>query len=143
MKTIQTYFLNYSEFHDRVTRQATSDRQQDVCWLQVCTWHDHPHITGSPLLVHGFTVKLSPCQCSHSSPAGQIATCLYGHSKCYSVPRLDFLVRCSCHASDILNGVIESLYLDPNSPSLVTLVASSLPDPSSPAWNVAAFNSNS
>ena len=85
-----TYFLNYGEFDDRVTRQATSDRQQDVCCLQVHTWHDHPHIAGSPLLVHGFTVKLSPCQCSHSSLAGRIAACLYGHSKCYSVLRLDF-----------------------------------------------------
>ena len=28
------------------------------------------------------TVKLSPCPCSRSSPAGWIAACLCGHSKC-------------------------------------------------------------
>ena len=34
-----TYFLNYGT-DDRVTRQSTSDRQQDVGWLQIRTWHE-------------------------------------------------------------------------------------------------------
>ena len=33
-------------------------------------------LAGMPLLAHILTVKLSPCPCSHSSPAGQIAACL-------------------------------------------------------------------
>ena len=70
------------ESDDRVTRQAASDRQQDVRWLQVSAWHDSSYIAGIPLLTHGLTVKLSPCQCSHSSPAGQIDACVCGHSKC-------------------------------------------------------------
>ena len=76
-----TYFLNYGESDDRVTRQATSDRQQDVRWLQVRAWHDRSYIAGIPLLAHGLTVKLSPCQCSL---AGRIAACLCGHPKCKS-----------------------------------------------------------
>ena len=68
-------FLNYEESDDCVTRQ------QDVHWLQVCTWHDRSYIAGIPLLAHGLTVKLSPCQCSHSSPAGLIVACLCGHPK--------------------------------------------------------------
>ena len=71
------------ESDDHVTRQAAaSDRQQDVRWLQVRTCHDRSYIAGIPLLAHGLIVKLSPCQCSHSSPAGRIAACLCGHSKC-------------------------------------------------------------
>ena len=62
---------------DRVTRQATSDRQQDVRWLQVCAWHDRSYIAGIPLLAHGLTVKLSPYPCSHSSPAERIAACVW------------------------------------------------------------------
>ena len=58
------------ESDDHVTRQCTSGRQQDVHWLQVRAWHDRSYIAGIPLLAHGLTVKLSPCQCSHSSPAG-------------------------------------------------------------------------
>ena len=75
-------FLNYGESDDCVTRQAMSDRQQDVCWLQVRAWHGRSYIAGIPLLAHGLTVKLIPCQCSHSSPPGQIAACLCGHPKC-------------------------------------------------------------
>ena len=63
-------------------RQAMSDRQQDVRWLQVPAWHDCSYIAGIPLLAHGLTVKLRPCQCSHSSPAGRIAACVCGHLKC-------------------------------------------------------------
>ena len=77
-----TCFLNHGESDDRVTRHAMSDRQQDVCWLQVCALHDHSYIAGILLLAHGFTVKLSPCPCSHTSPAGRIAACLCGHPKC-------------------------------------------------------------
>ena len=39
-------------------------------------------LAGIPLLAHSLTVKLSPYPCSHSSPAGRIAACLCGHSKC-------------------------------------------------------------
>ena len=78
-----TYFLNYGESDDRVTRQAMSDRQQDVRWLQVHTRLAWQLIHSmDPLVAHGLTVKLSPCPCSHSSPAGQIAACLCGLSKC-------------------------------------------------------------
>ena len=49
-------------------------RQQDVHWLQVRAWHDHSYIAGISLLAHSLTVKLSPCPCIHSSPAGRIAT---------------------------------------------------------------------
>ena len=43
----------------------------------------HSYIAGIPLLAHGLTVKLSPCLCSHRSPAGRIAhVCLCGHLKC-------------------------------------------------------------
>ena len=77
-----TYFLNYGESDDSVTRQAASDKEQDVRWLQVRAWHDRSYIAGIPLLAHGLTVKLSPCQCSHSSLAGRIAACLCGHPKC-------------------------------------------------------------
>ena len=53
--------------------------QQGVRWLQICAWHDRSYIAWIPLLAHGLTVKLSPCPCSHSSLAGQIAqTCLCG-----------------------------------------------------------------
>ena len=55
-----------------MTRQAMSDpgdRQQDVRWLQVHAWHDRSYIAGIPLLAHDLTVKLSPCQCTLSSPA--------------------------------------------------------------------------
>ena len=34
-------------------------------------------LAGIPLLGHILAVKLSPCPCSHSSPAGQIAACLW------------------------------------------------------------------
>ena len=44
---------------DRVTRQCTSDRQQDVHWLQVRAWHDRSYIAGIPLLAHGLTVNLA------------------------------------------------------------------------------------
>ena len=66
---------------DRVTRQAASDCQQSVRWLQVHAWHDHSYIAWIPLLAHGLTVKLSPYPCSCSSLAGRIAACLCGHSK--------------------------------------------------------------
>ena len=56
-------------------------RQQDVRWLQVYAWYDGSYIAGIPLLAHGLTVKLSPCLCSYSSLAGQIAACLCGHPK--------------------------------------------------------------
>ena len=49
------------ESDDHVTRQAASDRQQDVCCLQVCTWHDLSYIARIPLLAHGLIIKLSPC----------------------------------------------------------------------------------
>ena len=78
----QVTFLNYGESDDRMTRHAMSDRQQDVHWLQVRTLHDRSYIAGILLLAHGLTVKLSPCPCSHSSPAGRIAACLCGHPKC-------------------------------------------------------------
>ena len=39
---------------DRVTRQAVGDRQQDVRWLQVRTWHDRSYIAQIPLLAHCF-----------------------------------------------------------------------------------------
>ena len=76
-----TYFLNYGESDDHVTRQATSDRQQDVRWLQVRAWHDRSYTAGA----HGLTVKLSPCLCSHSSPAGQIACVGIPNTTCYSL----------------------------------------------------------
>ena len=60
------------EYDDRVTRQAVSDlgdRQQDVRWLQVRAWHDRSYLARILLLAHGLTVNLSPCPCSHSSPA--------------------------------------------------------------------------
>ena len=74
-------FLNYGEPDDCVTRQAMSDRQQDVCWLQVRAWHWRPglHSRDPPALAHGLTVKLSPFQCNHSSSARRIAACLCGH----------------------------------------------------------------
>ena len=34
-------------------------------------------LAGIPLLAHSLTVKLSPCPCSHNSPAGRIAACLW------------------------------------------------------------------
>ena len=78
-----TYFLNYGESDDHVTRQAMSDRQQDVRWLQVHTRLAWQLIHSmDPLVAHGLTVKLIPCLCSHSSPAGRIAACLCGLSKC-------------------------------------------------------------
>ena len=43
----------YGESDDRMTRQATSDRQQDVHWLQVRAWHDRSYIAGILLLAHG------------------------------------------------------------------------------------------
>ena len=46
------------ESDNRVTRQATSDRQQDICWLQVHAWHDHSYIARIPMLTHGLTVNL-------------------------------------------------------------------------------------
>ena len=55
----------------------------DVRWLQLPSMTAHTIcMAGIPLLAHGLTVKLSPCPCSHSSPAGRIAACLCGHSKC-------------------------------------------------------------
>ena len=74
--------LNYGESDDHMTKQATSDRQQDVRSLQVHTRHDRSYIAGIPLLAHGLAVKFSPCQCSDSSSAGRIAACLCGHPKC-------------------------------------------------------------
>ena len=59
-----TYFLKYGVSDDRVTRQATSDRQHEVPLLQGRVWHDRSYIAWIPLLAHGLTVKLSPCQCS-------------------------------------------------------------------------------
>ena len=59
-----TFFLKYGESDDRVTRQATSDGQQDVHWLQARIWCDRSYIAWIPLLPHGLTRKLSPCQCS-------------------------------------------------------------------------------
>ena len=67
---------------NRVTRKVMSDSQQDVHWLQVHVWHVRSYIAGIPLLAHGLNVKLNPCLCSHTSPAGRIAACLCGHSKC-------------------------------------------------------------
>ena len=82
MKTIQVEFVGsmhgnllsepWYESDDCMTRQAASDGQQ------VCIWHDRSYIAGIPLLAHGLTVKLRPCQCSRNSPAGQIAACLCG-----------------------------------------------------------------
>ena len=57
--------ITFCESDDRVTRQAMSDRQQDVRWLQVRAWHESSYIAGIPLLDYGLTVKLSPCQYSH------------------------------------------------------------------------------
>ena len=54
--------------------------------FQVRAWHDCSYIAGIPLLAHGLTVKLSPCQCSDSSPARRIAACLCGHPKCNLLP---------------------------------------------------------
>ena len=51
--------------------------ESDVRWLQVRAWHDCSYIAEIPLLAHSLSVKLSPCQCSHSSLAGRIATCLW------------------------------------------------------------------
>ena len=75
-------FLSCGEPDGHMTRQAMSDRQLDVRWLQVCAWHHRSYIAEILLLARGLTVKLSPCQCSHSSPAGRIAACLCGHPKC-------------------------------------------------------------
>ena len=87
---------------DHVTRQATSDRQQDIHWFQVRTWHDHSYIAGIPLLVHGLTVKLSPCQCSHSSTVRWIAACLCVHPKCNLLLALARL-RMIQHLSSFVN----------------------------------------
>ena len=51
--------LQHTESDDRVPRQAASDKQQDVRWLQVRAWHDCSYIAGIPLLAHGLTVKLN------------------------------------------------------------------------------------
>ena len=70
------------ESDDLVTRQAASDSRH---WLQVRAWHDRSYIAWILLLAHGLTVKLSPCPCNHSSPAGQIAACQHvwsSNSKC-------------------------------------------------------------
>ena len=56
----------------------------DVCWFQVRAWRHRSYIAEIPLLAHGLTVKLSPCQCSHSSPAGRIAAPLCEHPKSQS-----------------------------------------------------------
>ena len=56
--------------------------QQGVHWLQVCARRDYSYIAWILLQAHCLTVKLSPCTCSHSSLAGQIAAHLCGHSKC-------------------------------------------------------------
>ena len=43
--------LNYGDkSDDRVTRQAASDRQQDVLWLRVHAWHDRSYIARISLL---------------------------------------------------------------------------------------------
>ena len=63
-------FELWYESDDCVTRQAASDRQQDVRWLQVRAWYDHSCIAGESLLAHGLTVKLSTCPCSHNGLAG-------------------------------------------------------------------------
>ena len=60
-------------------------KQLDVRLLQVRAWHDRSYIAGIPMLAHSLSVKLSPCPYSHSidtiyghsSPAGQIAACLW------------------------------------------------------------------
>ena len=56
--------------------------QQGVHWFQVRSWHDRSYVAWISLLAHGTIVKLSPCPCSHSSLAGRIGACLWGHSKC-------------------------------------------------------------
>ena len=55
-----THGTIWYESDNRVTRKAASDRQQDVHWPHVHTWHDHSYIAQTPLLAHGLTVKLSP-----------------------------------------------------------------------------------
>ena len=80
-----TYFLNYGTSLTITVWQGrlrVTTGQQDVCWLQVRAWHNCSYIAGVTLIAHGLTVKLSPCPCSHSSPARRIAACLCGHSKC-------------------------------------------------------------
>ena len=77
-----------------LTRQAVSDRQQNVQWqglLQVSSWHDRSYIAGIPLLAHGLTVKLSPCPCSHNSPAGRIAGCQHVWSSTSGHPKRNLL----------------------------------------------------
>ena len=55
------------------------DRQTAGCMLasDMCLAWPLLHIAGIPLLAHSLTVKLSLCPCSHSSPAGRMATCLW------------------------------------------------------------------
>ena len=77
-----------------MTRQAASDRQQNVRWwglFQVSAWHDHSYIAGIPLLTHGLTVKVSPCPCSHSSPAEWIASCQHVRSTICGYPKSNLL----------------------------------------------------
>ena len=63
--------------------------QQDVRWLQVRAWHDRSYIAGIPLLAHGLTVKLSPCECSYSGLAGWIA-----YHVCVGIPNaICYLLR--------------------------------------------------
>ena len=70
MHAQQPSVVNYGdESDDHLTRQAASDRKQDVRWLQVRVWHDRSYIARILLLAHGLTVKLSLCPCSHSSLA--------------------------------------------------------------------------
>ena len=58
-----TCFLNYGESDDRVTRKATSNRQQDVpCFRDAFGMTTHTCSMDPP--ASSLTVKLSPCQCS-------------------------------------------------------------------------------
>ena len=65
----------------------------------------------------GLIVKLSPCPCSHSSLAGQIAACLCGHSKCKLLlaqarPRMiQHLSSMACYSSELSARLIGSRVL--------------------------------
>ena len=80
-----TYFLNYGEFDDHVTKAGyewqaagfTLASGTRLAWLLI-----HSRDPPGSMVAHGLTVKLSPCQCSDSSSAGRIAACLCRHSKC-------------------------------------------------------------
>ena len=59
-----------------------SDSRMYSGFKYVRSWYDRSYLAWIPLLVHGLTVNLSPCPCSHSSLAGWIAACQCGHFKC-------------------------------------------------------------